>query len=430
MSIHFIKSIIILAVFAATHSSVLAQAPDTVAGILVNYDESKVGTYTLPDPLKLNNGKKVTSKDVWMKKRRPEILEMYKEYQFGQAPSNIPEPAYDVFDKGTLAYNETVIRKQVRIFFSKASQDHYMDVLIYLPKDAEGPVPVMQMINFTANSAMVDDPGVRQGTIWNRELEQKEPAPEKSRFGSFDIKPFTDQGIGIAMVYYGDISPDFDGGAQYGVQALFKKDGIENRNPDEWGAIASWSWGLSRIMDYFETDDQVDANRVALFGISRLGKTVLWTGARDDRFAMVIASCSGQGGAALNRRNYGEAIAHITAPSRYDYQFAVNYQKFGEDPNKLPFDSHMLISLMAPRSLLLQTGDEDLWSDPKGEFLAAVAAEPVYELFGEKGLETDQMPSADEALIDNPLGYYMHEGGHGTVPSDYEVILEFIQKHL
>jgi hypothetical protein len=334
-----------------------------------------------------------------------------------------------VFDSGTLTYDETAVRKQVRIYFSESSKDHYMDVLIYLPRSIQGPAPLMLMINFTANSTMVDDPGVRRGTIWNRDHE-KVPAPKESRFGSFDIGSFIDQGLGIALVYYGDIQPDFAGGAKYGVQGLFEGPGDVKRNPGEWGAIAAWAWGLSRIMDYFEADEMVDASRVALFGISRLGKTVLWAGASDERFAMVIASCSGEGGAALSRRYFGETIAHLTAPSRYPYQFCPNYQKFAKNPDLLPFDSHMLIALLAPRPVLLQTGSEDLWSDPKGEFLAAVAAEPVYELFGKKGLGTDQMPSTGEALLDNSLGYYMHRGGHGTISSDYQIILDFIQRHL
>src|SRR6202043_2096070 len=163
---------------------------------------------------------------------------------------------------------------------------------------------------------------------------------------------------------------------------------------DEWGSIAAWAWGLSRAMDYLETDKSVDAKRIAITGVSRLGKTVMWAGAHDTRFAMVIASCSGEGGAALSRRNYGETIAHLVAPTRYPYQFAANYGKFGAHVDQLPVDANMLVALVAPRPLLLQTGNTDKWSDPKGEFLAAVAAGPVYKLLGKDGLDTDQMPPA------------------------------------
>jgi hypothetical protein len=233
-----------------------------------------------------------------------------------------------------------------------------------------------------------------------------------------------DAGFGFGTIYYGDIDPDFAEGFQYGVRANYPKP-----EPDEWGTIAAWAWGLSRAMDYLETDKGVDAKRVAILGVSRLGKTVMWAGAHDTRFALVIASCSGEGGAALSRRNYGETVAHLTAPSRYPYQFCANYGEFAAHVDHLPVDANMLVALMAPRPVLLQTGDKDFWSDPKGEFLAAVAAGPVYKLLGKKGLETDQMPAAGTAIF-HTIGYYMHAGGHGTIPSDWDQYLKFMQMHL
>jgi hypothetical protein len=160
-----------------------------------------------------------------------------------------------------------------------------------------------------------------------------------------------------------------------------------------------------------------------------LGKTVMWAGASDPRFAMVIASCSGEGGAALSRRNYGETIAHLTAPTRYPYQFCANYARYANRANELPVDAHMLVALMAPRPVLLQTGDQDGWSDPKGEFLAAVAAAPVYRLFGKQGLETDRWPAAGAPIL-HTIGYYMHAGGHGTIPSDWDQFLQFMKMYL
>jgi len=162
--------------------------------------------------------------------------------------------------------------------------------------------------------------------------------------------------------------------------------------------------------------------------VSRLGKTVMWAGAHDTRFAMVIASCSGEGGAALSRRNYGETIAHLTAPTRYPYQFAANYGKFAERVNEFPVDAHMLIALIAPRPVFLQTGLTDGWSDPKGEFLAAVAAEPVFRLLGKQGLGTTTMPEAGQPIL-HTIGYHMHAGGHGTMPGDWEHFLKFMEMH-
>ena len=186
---------------------------------------------------------------------------------------------------------------------------------------------------------------------------------------------------------------------------------------------------MSRVQDYFETDPSIDAKRVAIHGVSRLGKTVMWAGAHDQRFAAVIASCSGEGGAALSHRDYGETVAHLTAPDRFPYQFAKNYAKYGGFPDKAPFDANMLIALIAPRPLLLQTGDTDKWSDPKGEFLAAVAAGPVYRLLGKQDLGTDTWPAAKQE-VGQDLTYYMHDGGHGMVPSDWGVYVEFLKQHL
>jgi hypothetical protein len=184
-------------------------------------------------------------------------------------------------------------------------------------------------------------------------------------------------------------------------------------------------------MDYFETDKQVDSKRIAIQGASRLGKTALWTGVHDARFKMVIASISGEGGAALARRNYGENIQHITDTSRYYYQFAPNYHSYAGKVNSLPFDAHMLVALMAPRPLLLQTGNTDYWSDPRGEFLSAIAAAPVYKLFGETAPITDNMPKAgDASLVMNHLGYYMHEGGHTVFPADWTLFISYMKKFL
>jgi hypothetical protein len=213
------------------------------------------------------------------------------------------------------------------------------------------------------------------------------------------------------------------------VRSLYLKPGQTKPAPDEWGAIAAWAWGLSRALDYLEKDPGIDGKRVALYGASRLGKTVLWAGARDPRFAAVIACCSGEGGAALSRRHYGETIAHLTAPSRYSYQFCAHYAQFAQHVEQLPVDANLLISLMAPRPLLLQTGDTDGWSDPKGEFLAEKAAGPVYHLLGKQGLETDNWPPAGVAIL-HTLGYYMHAGGHGTLPQDWVQFLQFLRMHL
>jgi len=398
-----------------------ARAPaSVVAGIPVNYDETRVGTYTLPDPLVLANGKPVRDASTWLEKRRPEIVRLFEENEYGSSPGRPAGMAFDVVEKDAPAFEGTALRRQVTIRFSKDAGAPKLDLLIYVPAAARKPVPLLLSISFSANSNTVkDDPGVRVGEVWGRD-HKKVPANQGRSFGGTNVKRLLDAGFGFAAFYYGDVDPDFAEGRPFGVRALY---------PGEWGSIAAWAWGISRAIDYLETDEAVDARRVAITGVSRLGKTVMWAGARDTRVALVIASCSGEGGAALSRRNYGETIAHLTAPSRYPYQFAANYARYAEHVDRFPVDANMLVALIAPRPLLLQTGNTDYWSDPKGEFLAAVAAGPVYRLLGKQDLGIAEMPAPGQPVL-HTLGYLMHDGGHGTVPSDWDTYLEFMKMHL
>ena len=398
-----------------------------VAGIPVNYSEDSVGSYSLPKLLVSKTGKKISTSEEWNKIRRPEIFTMYEEYQFGKMPSAPKNIQSKITEDYTTTLNGKAIRRQVTVFLTD-DKTHKMDLLIYLPLKNTKPSPLLLHISFTANCNMVNDPAVPQTEIWNREG-KKVPASTSTFATKLNVEKFIDEGFGIATVYYGDIEPDFKEGINYGIRGVYIKKGESNPAPNEWGAISAWAWGLSRAMDYFETDKKIDSKKIALFGVSRLGKTVLWTGAHDTRFAMVIANCSGEGGAALSRRNYGETIAHLSHPTRYEYQFAKNYQSFGDRVSEFPIDAHMLISLIAPRPLLLETGDTDYWSDPKGEFEAAIAATPVYHLFNKKGMEDKKMPPAGTPVL-NTLGYSMHSGGHGTVSLDWDIAIEFMKKYL
>jgi hypothetical protein len=243
-----------------------------------------------------------------------------------------------------------------------------------------------------------------------------------------------ENGFGYASLSKGDIETDIEGPSLNPNVNIARKLGLSSGQTapaaDEWGAIAAWAWGLSRVVDYFETDHDVDAKRVAITGGSRLGKTVLWAGVNDPRIALVIACSSGEGGAALARRNYGETIAHLVAPTRYPYQFAANYQKYAAHPEDMPMDTHMLVAAMAPRPLLLHTAaNGDNWSDPKGEYLAAIAATPAYQLLGKKGLDrTPQQEPVTSELVGDDLAFYLNNGGHAAL--NWDVALPFLTKHL
>ncbi len=429
-----ISRCLLLFALALSASSIIAQvadAPDdAVQGVPVNYTEARAGTYTLPDPLKLANGDPVRDANTWFSKRRPEIVKLFEENQYGRTPDRPADMSFDVFDKGTPAFDGKAIRRQVTIYLSKDKSGPKADVLLYLPANAKGRVPVLLNAGFTANNLMVGDPGVKQGSLFDAKQNKRMPAtPGKFNFGGIEALPAIERGFGIATINYADIDPDAPTGLPFGVRSLYLKPGQNAPAPGEWGSISAWAWGLSRVLDYFETDPGVDARKVALIGVSRLGKTVLWTAAHDTRFALVIASCSGEGGAALSRRNYGETIQHLALPSRFQYQFCLNYGKYGDHTDQFPVDAHMLLALIAPRPVLLQTGDTDRWSDPKGEFLAAVAATPVYKLLGKEGIHTEQMPPAGTPIL-HTLGYFMHSGGHGIIPSDWQLFYRFMEMQL
>ncbi|WP_260706363.1 alpha/beta hydrolase family protein [Edaphobacter flagellatus] len=423
----------VLVLFGAVGASAQTQATPAlraeVAGIPANYDEAKVGTYTLPDPLVMSDGKPVKDAKVWMTKRRPEIVRLFETQQYGVAPGRPKDESFDVIEKGTAALGGKAIRRRVEVHLSADKAAPVIHLVEYLPAGAKKKVPLLLCISFFPASNMVDDPELPTGEVWDAKTKTRVPAARGTIAGKIDVPELIAAGFGVATFYYGDVEPDYAEGFAQGIRRFYLKPGQTTRGPEDWGSIAAWAWGMSRVEDYLETDKDVDAKRVAIHGISRLGKTVMWAGAHDQRFAAVIASCSGEGGAALSHRNYGETIAHLTAPTRFPYQFAENYGKWAGFPDKAPMDAHMLVALIAPRPLLLQTGTTDYWSDPKGEFLAEVAAGPVYRLLGKSDLGTETWPAAKVPVL-HDLSYYMHDGGHGMVPGDWAVYVEFLKMHL
>jgi hypothetical protein len=408
----------------------IADSPDEeVAGIPANYTEARTGLYTLPDPLTLANGDRVTTPETWFERRRPEILRLLEENQFGKVPDQPVDIAFEVYDAGTPAFEGRALRKQVTIRFERGGESEYADLLIYVPANTDAAAPLLLELGWSPNNLVVDDPGVKVGRNWNAESRTRSPANEGRAFGNLDVMRMIDRGYGIATFNYNDIEPDrldaFDGS----IRRLFLAPGQSAPAPNEWGAVAAWAFGISRAMDYFVMDPAIDEERIAITGASRLGKTVLWAGASDERIAAVIASVSGEGGAALSRRDYGETVAHLVAPTRFPYWFADNYDNWADRMTEAPFDAHLIITLIAPRPLLLQTGYTDKWSDPYGEFLAARAATPVYDLLGASGIDEPVQPRLGEPMM-NTLAYLMHDGGHGVLPADWQVFLDFLDRNL
>lgn len=391
-----------------------------------NTDESRVGTYVLPDLLKSQDGTKITTAKQWESKRRPEIMKLLAQHQEGVTPAGGPRPIFDVIERDGVGMGGLSRRTQVRIRFEGDTTGLAIRVLLNVPAKATTPVPTLLYLSFMPNILIQDEPGIDEGSAWSGVLKAPVPDREATRVGTFDAKSFVERGYGIATVYYGDIYPDFDHGNSLGVPTLFAA-AKKKRATDEWGAVGAWSWGVSRVMDYLMTDSQVDHQRVALAGVSRLGKATLWAAAQDQRFAVVIPWLSGEGGAALSRRFYGETVADLTNPARYDYWFAPRYADYAFNVNALPVDGHMLLAMIAPRPVLQVVGTKDTWSDPRGEFDSAQAAEAVWKLYG-KSAAARSYPAPDAAALGD-MSFFLHEGEHKTLPIDYPVIADFLDLH-
>jgi len=398
----------------------------------VNYDENIIPPYTLPDPLIMADGSPVKDAYTWTHKRRPEILRMIETQMYGRSPAPRADMSTELTESDPAALDGKAHRKQIRIYFSADKEGPHMDLLVYLPANAKGSTPVFLGLNFNGNHTVHADPNIHLSSSWIRGKGTgvvKNRATEEARGTSasrWAIDNILARGYGLATIYYGDIDPDFHDGFQNGVHPLFYQSGQTHPKPEEWGSIAAWSWGLSRALDYFESDDQVDHQRVAVMGHSRLGKTSLWAGATDERFAIVISNDSGCGGAALSRRRFGEKVKRIN--TSFPHWFCDNFVKYNDNEDALPFDQHMLIALMAPRPVYIASAKKDRWADPHGEFLSGYHADPVYRLLGTKGIGVSQMPAVDQPVM-NTIGYHIRAGKHDVTPFDWKCYLDFAEMH-
>jgi hypothetical protein len=357
----------------------------------VNYDESKVPSYKLPDPLIFKNGTPVKAKKDW-EKRRAEIMNIFLDEVYGRSPKWKGTISSKEITSNQNALGGTAVRKDIKLTLKNGDKTLDLLVLLYLPKSNK-PAPIFLGYNFGGNHTTSNEPDITLTNSWMKGNTKASDAQRGKDVAAWPYKEIISRGYGVATIFTSDVDPDFDDGFKNGVHSLYN----DKPTPTSWGTISAWAWGLSRIMDYLETNPAIDKNRVIVIGHSRLGKTALWAGATDKRFAMAVSNNSGCGGAALSNRKFGETVAAIN--KTFPHWFCDNFNKYNDKEETLPVDQHELLALIAPRPVYVASSEEDKWADPKGEFLACVAATPVYKLLTGKGLPATEMPPVNTPVM-------------------------------
>jgi len=434
-----------------------APNPDFQRRFVLRCNEATIPEYELPDPLTTNNGKLVTDADMWWRQRRPEILSMFENEMYGKTPFYADSeneltraPRIEILKEIKNALGGKATRREVRLHFSTKSDGPYLDILLYLPNHIKKPVPAFISLNFRGNQAVSKEPDIRISTSWmtprddgtvnNFQSTESSRGVEESRLS---VEMIIDRGYALATACYQDIDPDYDDGFQNGIQPFFYKEGQKKPAANEWGSIGAWAWGMSRILDYLETVRDINPKKIVAVGHSRLGKTALWAGAQDQRFAAVIANDSGCGGGALSKRIYGETVELLCYVR--PHWFCANFNYYAANEKALPFDQHELIALIAPRPVYLATAEDDKVADPKGELLALLNADAVYRLLGtdgtgnlvgeyalrKKGLMfyDAKMPPLNQS-VGSTLGFHIRSGGHDITDYDWEQFLNFTDKQI
>lgn len=362
----------------------------------------------IPDPLQLSSGQKVSSTTIWEQTRRPELLELFKEHVYGHNPVDRPQDLqFKITKTDKQAMNGKATLKQVQVSFSGPGGKGNMNLVIFIPNHRIKPAPGFVLILHRSAEENYDPTRTKKTSIWPAEL-------------------LIERGYAAIGYAAEDIDLNKKNGFDNGVHKIYDPQNQE-RPANAWGTIAAWSWGASRVMDYLETDPDIDSSKIGVAGHSRSGKAALWCGATDARFAYVISNDSGCTGAAISRNKSGESIAKIN--KSFPHWFCDNYKKFNDNEAALPVDQHELVALIAPRLVYIASASKDKWADPKNEFLAAVHASPVYELYGLKGVGATTMPKEQSPLHEGHIGHHIRTGKHDLVEYDWNCFMDFSDKH-
>ena len=384
----------------------------------------------LPDPLVMFNGQKVTGQEQWNTARRPELKRLFQHYMYGYAPEAPKQVEAKVERVDSNFFGGKATKKEVSVQFGPPGTPT-IELLLVVPNRRQGPAPTFVGLNFCGNHALVADKSVALPKYWMRdrcpgcENNRATDAGRGTQIDVWNLEKSIDRGYAVATFYYGDVDPDKPDFTD-GVHPHYFKQGQSEPAPHDWGSIAAWAWGVSRAVDYLVNDKDLDARRIAVVGHSRLGKTALLAAAMDERIALAIPHQAGCGGTAPSRGTVGESVQKIN--DAFPHWFNDVFPKFNEQVERLPFDQHCLVALVAPRPVLFTNAVEDTWANPDGQFEVLQAADPVYRFLEVEGLSATRQPEIGK-LVDSRLGYFIREGKHSMTTADWEVFWDFADKH-
>ncbi len=387
----------------------------------------------LPDPLVLQDGTKVATKEDWLTKRAPELRALFAHYMYGARPGTLVPVTGKVIREDKAALGGKATLREVEV---SCGLDAPVHLLVVIPNHREKPAACFLGMNFSGNYQLLPDAQIQMPHGWTRQKPSEEARGKEK--DTWALEQSIDRGYAVATFYSGDVVPDDKVIAEQSLQK-FRPASVTERGPADTATIMAWSWGFSRMLDYLVTVPEIDGKRVAVVGHSRNGKTALLTAAMDERVALAIPSQAGCGGTAPSRT--AAELAKPTANGRptsetvpvinksFPYWFCGNFKSFDAAVEKLPFDQHELIALCAPRPVLLSCAEEDLWANPEGQFAMERAAVPVYALFGEKVTLPDARPAINE-LLSERLGYFIRPGKHSMTTLDWKNWLDYADKWL
>lgn len=383
----------------------------------------------MPDPLVMFNGEKVTTPEQWAKERRPELRGLFQHYMYGFLPPAPDQIDAQVTVEDAKYFGGKATKKQVTIKYHP--QAPAINLLLLVPNQRKQAAPVFVGINFCGNHTVVKDPAIPLPTTWIYKSCpgcEQERATDAGRGGQADVwnaELIIDRGYALATFYNGDIDPDLPDFTD-GVHPYYLKPGQTKPAADDWGTVAAWAWGAQRVVDYLQTNPDIDKERLAVVGHSRLGKASLVAAAFDDRIKLVIPHQAGCGGTAPSRGKVGESVKRIN--DHFSHWFDDEFTKFNDHPDRLPFDQNCLVALCAPRPVLFSNAVEDTWANPDGQFDVLKAAAPVYRFLKAGDLGAEYPPEIGK-LLDSKLGYFIRQGKHSMTTEDWLAFLAFADKH-